>query len=134
MRNFQDLKVWQKAHALTLDVYRTSRYFPTAELYGLTSQLRRSCVSIEANLAEGCGRRSERDFSRFLRIAMGSATESECHLLIARDLGFLPTSDFKRCSAALDDVKRMLHRLLERIPEDERAKASTFRRRLELRA
>jgi four helix bundle protein len=119
MRNFQDLKVWQKAHVLTLDVYRTTHNFPAAELYGLTSQLRRSCVSIEANIAEGCGRRSEREFSRFLRIAMGSATESECHLLIARDLGMLDAAGFKRCSAVLDEVKRMLHRLIEKVATDE---------------
>lgn len=122
MRNFQDLNVWQKAHALTLDVYRISQRFPAAELYGLTSQLRRSCVSIEATLAEGCGRRSEREFCRFLRISMGSAAESECHLLIARDLGMLDAAGFRRCSSQLDAVKRMLHRLLERIESAEQAK------------
>ncbi|MBV8208024.1 MAG: four helix bundle protein [Acidobacteria bacterium] len=115
MRRFQDLHVWERAHALTVDVYRISQQFPGNEMYGLTSQLRRSCVSIEANLAEGCGRRSEREFLRFLHIAMGSAAESECHLLIARDLGMLSSDEFERCTKSVEEVKRMLNGLMDRV-------------------
>jgi four helix bundle protein len=74
---------------LALSVYRISNGFPTDERYGLTSQLRRTCVSIPANIAEGCGRRGAREMSRFLQIAMGSASELEYHLLLAHDLGLL---------------------------------------------
>jgi len=93
MRNFMDLRVWQEAHVLSLDAYGLTRRFPREELYGLTSQIRRSCVSIEANLAEGCGRRSDGELARFVQIAMGSASELACHLLLARDLSLLPASD-----------------------------------------
>jgi four helix bundle protein len=75
MQDFRNLKVWQKSHALTIEIYRATEAFPGNELYGLTSQIRRSCVSIPANIAEGCGRNSDPEFSRFLAIAMGSATE-----------------------------------------------------------
>ena len=86
MQNFHELKVWQKAHQLTLAVYQTTATFPREELYGLSTQLRRSCSSIPANLAEGCGRNGAADFARFCTIAMGSASELEYHLLLARDL------------------------------------------------
>jgi four helix bundle protein len=122
MRNFRDLNVWAKAHTMTLDVYRATAAFPKSELYGLTSQLRRACVSIEANLAEGCGRRSNNEFARFIRIAMGSATEVECHLMIARDLGYLSSDRDVALRAALDEVKRMLNGLLDRV-ESETSKA-----------
>src|SRR5947207_11487589 len=115
MQNFRNLKVWQRAHQLTLDVYRATDAFPQKEQYGLTSQLRRACISIEANIAEGCGRRSDRELARFLRIAMGSATETECHLLVARDLGFLAPEKHQTLETLLHEVMRMLHGLLETV-------------------
>lgn len=92
MRNYRDLQVWTKAHHLTLELYRVSRSFTREELYGVTSQLRRAAVSIGANLAEGCGRRSSAELARFVRIAMGSASELDYHLLLSRDLGFMMIS------------------------------------------
>ncbi len=89
MKNFRDLRVWQEAHRLTLEVYAATKSFPRDELFGLTSQIRRAAVSIEANLAEGCGRGSDGELQRFAHIAMGSASELECHLVIALDLGLL---------------------------------------------
>ena len=86
MKDFRDLQVWQKAHGLTLAIYRVTVTFPRQELYGLTTQLRRASSSIAANLAEGCGRNSDAEFARFCSIAMGSASELEYHLLLARDL------------------------------------------------
>lgn len=77
MRDFRGLSIWQKAYQLTLDVYRASRNFPKEELYGLTSQLRRSAASIPANIAEGCGRDGTAELGRFVQIAMGSASEVE---------------------------------------------------------
>jgi len=128
LRNFKDLRVWQKAHELTLAIYRASQQFPKAELYGLTTQLRRAAVSIEANIAEGCGRRSDRELARFLRIGMGSATETECHLLIARDLDYLPGKEFSQLESALNEVKRMLHSLIERICSSEEPAAASAKR------
>ena len=88
MRDFRSLKVWQKAHELTLRVYTATRIFPKDELYGLTSQVRRSAASITTNVAEGCGRSGEAELARFLNIAMGSASELEYQLLLARILSF----------------------------------------------
>ena len=89
MKDFKELKVWEKAHALTLQVYQETRSFPREEIYGLTSQVRRAAASVAANIVEGCGRRSDGEFTRFLQIARGSASELKYHLLLARDLHFL---------------------------------------------
>jgi four helix bundle protein len=84
MQDFRKLKVWEKSHNLTLEIYKSTESFPGSEIYGLTSQTRRSCSSIPANISEGCGRKSAAEFARFLQIAMGSASELEYHLLLAR--------------------------------------------------
>jgi four helix bundle protein len=93
MRDFRELKVWEKAHAMALNVYRATAQFPRDELYGLTSQVRRACTSIPANIVEGCGRNGDAELARFFRIAMGSASELEYHLLLASDLNFLAKSE-----------------------------------------
>jgi four helix bundle protein len=108
MQDFRNLKVWHKAHALTLDVYRLTREFPTNERYGLTAQLRRSCSSVPANLAEGCGRSGDTDFARFVNIAMGSACETDYHLLLSRDLNYISGEDYDRLLLQVSEVKRML--------------------------
>ena len=82
MRNYRDLLVWEKAHRLTLDIYKNTKVFPQDERFGLTSQVRRSASSIGANLAEGCGRRSDGEMARFVQIAMGSGAELSYHLLL----------------------------------------------------
>jgi four helix bundle protein len=115
MEDFKDLKVWTKAHELTLDVYRRTRTFPKEETYGLTSQLRRAAASIGANIAEGCGRRSDGEMKRFLQIARGSASELEYHLLLARDLQFLAGDEFKDFEAKVLEVQRMLASLVQRL-------------------
>ena len=107
MRPFRDLLVWQKAHALTLALYKVTRSFPRDEQYGLTAQLRRAAASVAANLAEGCGRRTPADFGRFVQIALGSASELEYHLVLAADLGFLTP-----------EVKRMLTGLAKKLTAD----------------
>jgi four helix bundle protein len=96
VKDFHELKVWQKAHQLTLEVYQITATFPRQELYGLTSQLRRACASIPANLAEGCGRNGAAEFARFCSIAMGSASELEYHLLLARDLKLTEPADHEK--------------------------------------
>src|SRR6266496_31998 len=102
MRNYKDLQVWAKAHSLTLEIYRTTQVFPSDERFGLTSQIRRSCASIPANLAEGCGRRSDGEMARFVQIAMGSGAELSYHLLLARDLGFLKNEEHAELDGNLE--------------------------------
>ena len=115
MQVFHKLNVWAKAHALVLDIYRISQSFPHSELYGLTSQLRRSAVSIPANIAEGCGRDGNAELARFLHISMGSASEVEYHLLLAHDLGFIAGSDFPPLADQVQAVKRMLAALIRTV-------------------
>lgn len=108
MQDFRKLKVWRKAHELTLAVYRQTRGFPADEKYGLTSQLRRAALSIAANIAEGTGRDTRADFRRFLQIALGSANEVEYYLILSCDLEYLQTSDRDRLIDALVEVRKML--------------------------
>jgi four helix bundle protein len=108
MKDFRDLLVWQKSHSLTLAVYKVSAEFPKSELYGLTSQMRRASASIPANIAEGCGKESDADFCRYIQIAMGSASEVDYHLILARDLGFLAESDYQQLNDQTQEIKRML--------------------------
>ncbi len=93
MKNFRDLRVWEKAHRLALSVYRATRTYPSEELYGLTSQSRRAAASIPANIAEGCGRGGNPELRQFLQIAIGSASELGYHLLLAHDLKLLNDED-----------------------------------------
>jgi four helix bundle protein len=102
MKNFRGQKVWEKSHNLTLAVYLATRDFPKDELYGLTSQIRRSCSSIPANIAEGCGRSGDGELSRFLQIAMGSASELEYHLILARDLHLIDGNNYQRLNVKLN--------------------------------
>lgn len=111
MRNYRDLQVWSKAHLLTLAAYKSTKGFPKEERYGLTSQIRRSVASIPANLAEGCGRRSDGEMARFVQIAMGSGAELSYHLLLARDLGLLENHDYNALNSGLTEVLRMLSAL-----------------------
>jgi four helix bundle protein len=115
MRNFRALKAWKKSHWLVLAVYNATGTFPREETYGLTAQLRRSCASIPANIAEGCGRSGEAELVRFMVIAMGSASELDYHLLLARDLGYLRTQDYQELSQATGEVKRMLSTLITKV-------------------
>ena len=118
MKDFHELKVWQKAHKLTLEVYQVTATFPRSELYGLTSQLRRSCASIPANLAEGCGRNGVAELARFCSIAMGSASELEYHLLLARDLKLIDPKHHDELTQRATELKRMLAGLLQTLKAD----------------
>jgi four helix bundle protein len=115
VQDFRNLKVWEKAHALTLDVYKSSKTFPREETYGLTNQMRRASASIGANIAEGACRGGDLDFARFLQIATGSASELEYHLLLAHDLEILKILDFDRLSSKTTEVKRMLASLMKKL-------------------
>ena len=118
MQSFINLKVWEKAHFLALDVYRSSKSFPRDEIYGLTSQMRRAAASIGADIAEGSCRKGDCEFGRFLQIAMGSASELEYHLLLARDLELLKLLDYQRLSGEVIEVKRMLASFIHKLRAD----------------
>ena len=107
--------VWEKGHELTLAVYKATARFPADERYGLTSQIRRSSVSIPANNAEGCGRGSDADLARFLQIAAGPASELEYHLLLASRLDLLDATEHKRLTKEVTEVKRMLTSFIKKL-------------------
>jgi four helix bundle protein len=115
MRDFRQIKVWEKAHRLTLEIYKTTARFPREELYGLTSQLRRASASIPANIAEGFGRGGNVELARFLQIGMGSAYEVEYHALLAKDLGFITVDAYEHLEKQIVEVKRMLAALLLKV-------------------
>jgi four helix bundle protein len=115
MRDFKKLIVWQKAHSLTMNVYKATSAFPREEVYGLISQIRRASVSIPANIAEGCGRSGAAEFGHFLQIAAGSASELEYHLLLAFELTFLSEKDYTVLDGQVNEVKRMLNTLLQKL-------------------
>ena len=108
MKDFRQLKVWQKAHQLTLAIYQATATFPREEIYGLTGQMRRAAASIPSNLAEGCGRNSDAELARFSSMAAGSASELEYHLLLARDLNLIPLNDYQLLAEQIVEIKRML--------------------------
>jgi four helix bundle protein len=118
MQDFRNLKVWERAHALTLDVYKASKSFPREEMYGLTSQMRRASASIAANIAEGSCRKGDAEFARFLQMAAGSASEVEYHLLLSRDSELLERSDFQRLTSQVVEVKRMPASLMQKLRAD----------------
>ncbi len=115
MKDFKDLRVWSKAHSLTVDVYKATRKFPNEELFGITSQMRRAASSIGANIAEGSGRKSDGELTRFLHIARGSAAELEYHLLLARDLTLLTEGMHTLLAKQTDEVQRMLTALIQQV-------------------
>ena len=118
MKDFRDLRVWDEAHQVTLAVYRATARFPREELYGLTSQMRRSSVSIGANIAEGCGKRGNNEFQRFLVIASGSASELDYELLLARDLSYLDQQSYCSLHEDLSRLRKMLSALLRKVDAD----------------
>jgi four helix bundle protein len=105
-RSFQDLVVWQKAHQFVLDIYRFTDKFPQREIYGLTSQIRRSAVSIPANIAEGFRKRGRADKARFLNISEGSLEETRYYLILAHDLQYGDSSDLMQ---KLEEISKLLH-------------------------
>ncbi|WP_025765263.1 four helix bundle protein [Dyadobacter tibetensis] len=115
MKKFQELIIWQRSHELTLQVYRHSKSFPPNEIYGLTSQIRRSSSSIPTNIAEGCGRDSDAELCRFMIISMGSASELEYQLILSRDLGYLNLETFESLTNELTEVKKMLNSFIQKV-------------------
>jgi four helix bundle protein len=115
MRDYKKYAVWEKSHALTLAVYNASRSFPKEEVFGLTSQIKRACSSIPMNIAEGCGRYSDKDFCRFLHIAAGSANELEYQLLLSIDLSYIEKDSAQNLLLQLEEIKKMLNGLIMKL-------------------
>jgi four helix bundle protein len=115
MRDFRKLAVWEKSHRLAQEAYRLTASFPREELLGPTSQIRRAGSSIPTNIAEGCGRDTVPDFGRFLRMAMGSASELDYLVLLSRDLKLLSDSDYEAGTALVVEVKSMLASLIRKL-------------------
>ena len=115
MQDFTKLLVWQKAHSLTISIYKLTSQMPPEEKFGLISQIRRSAISIESNIAEGCGRNHDKEFARFLDISMGSSFELRCQLLIARDLGYITPNQSRILESNILEINRMLGGFLKRL-------------------
>ena len=111
MNYFKELKVWQKAIELVTNTYLKTQSFPKEEIYGLTSQIRRCVVSIPSNIAEGCGRKTNKDFSSFLGISLGSAFEFETQLIICKNLEFIQQKDFNLLESEIQHIQNMIIKL-----------------------
>ena len=115
MQDFTKLKVWQKAHQLTLEVYKITKNFPVEEKFGISSQLRRASCSIGSNLAEGCGRKTNKELGRFIAIAQGSAFEVRYQLILAKDLNYISLEKFKFFEQKITEISRMLNSLSQKL-------------------
>jgi len=115
IRSYKDLVAWQRAYAVGLAVYRLTKSFPSDERFALTSQIRRSAISIASNIAEGYGRGSQKDYVRFLRVARASLMELETQLQFARDLGYLPEAGFSEISSKIDEAAKPLSGLIRSV-------------------
>lgn len=115
MKDFRQLKVWQRAHQLVLGIYRMTAGFPNEETYALKTQIRRAAVSIPSNIAEGCGRNGDAELARFCWIAAGSASELEYQLLLAHDLKLLQSKDYDELVQQATEIKRMLTAFIQKL-------------------
>lgn len=115
MRDYKKFLVWEKSHQLTLDVYKNTFSFPKDEMFGLISQMKRSSSSIPTNIAEGCGRNSDKDFCRFLYIAFGSANELEYQILLSIDLKFIENENGQKLLFQVEEIKKMLNGLITKL-------------------
>jgi four helix bundle protein len=117
LQDYRELHVWQRNHKLVLGLYRATQFVTPTERYGLTSQLSRACLSVPANLAEGCRRATAKEYARFLNIAEGSLSETECLILVSRDLGYIREDAARRFLAEATEVLKMLSALRRKMQE-----------------
>lgn len=115
MKNFRNLQVWYKSHDLTKEIFKVVEQFPRSQQYILTSQLTRAAISIEANIAEGCCRGSDKDFNRFLQIAMGSASETDCLIELAKDLEFINQEQYTQLHDKITEILKMLSKFISKM-------------------
>lgn len=115
MRSFRQLNVWSESHHLTLDIYQATKSFPKEELFALTNQMRRASASIPSNIAEGCGRGTNREYAQFLQIALGSASELDYQLLLAKDLEYIDVATHAGLNDRVDKIQRQLNILIRKV-------------------
>ncbi|MEO9871296.1 four helix bundle protein [Ekhidna sp.] len=115
MRDFRNLEVWQEAHQIALKCYHISKSFPNEEKFGITSQLRRSALSIPTNIAEGCGRSGQLEFKRFCEIAMGSAAEVEYLLYFSSEIDLISKPDYNEINNELITLRKRLNALIQKL-------------------
>jgi len=120
METHKNLLVWKKSISFVTDVYNLTKKFPKEELYSIVSQIRRSAVSIPANIAEGCARRSTREYLQFLYISLSSASELDTHLIISANLNFISKDDMNKLQGELQEIMRMLMGLIKSLSDKKR--------------
>ena len=118
MHDFKKMKVWQKARELTKKVYLMSEKYPYKEVFGLTSLIRRTAISVISNIAEGSGRNTDGEFSNFLGIAYGSSCELEAQVIISSDLGYITISEAELIHEEINEVQKMLHTLIQKFKKN----------------
>ncbi len=118
MRDFHELKVWEKAHRLAVSIYEVRQHFPSEERFGLTRQIRRTAVSIPSNIAEGCGRNTEPETARFFDIASGSASALDYQILLARELRYIDEENYKKLAHQVQEIRRMLYAFMKKVVPD----------------
>jgi four helix bundle protein len=119
MKDYKKLNVFQKTRHFNTDLYSLTKTFPESEKFGITSQIRRASISIAANIAEGCGRDSAKDFARFLQIAYASACEVECLILLSVDLAIIDAENSRKLSEPLEEIKKMLFAFIQKLKTDD---------------
>ncbi|MDZ4299504.1 MAG: four helix bundle protein [Candidatus Sungbacteria bacterium] len=117
IQSYKELIVWQKSIVLTKMIYHATEIFPKAEMFGLTSQIRRATVAIPSNIAEGFSRKHRREYRQFLLIAFSSAAELETQLIISRDLDFMKDDEFSKVGALLEEIRKMLHKMISTLSQ-----------------
>ena len=115
MRDFKKYDIWKLSHQLTLDIYSLSKGFPSSEMYGVTSQIRRASSSIPTNISEGCGRDSDAEFNRFLTISLGSASETEYLLILSKDLNYISNDSFDKLNSQVNTIKQKIYSLKQKL-------------------
>ncbi|WP_431126729.1 four helix bundle protein [Flagellimonas flava] len=118
MVDYRNYKVWQKAHLMVIEVYQTTDAFPKKEQFGLVSQINRAVISIPTNIAEGCGRETQKELTRFLYISSGSAHELEYLIMLSKELNFINDEQFSNLSSKIEEIKKMLASLIKKIKQD----------------
>ena len=122
MQNYRTLKVWEKAHTFTLDIYKITLVFPKIETYALADQMRRSASSIPTNIAEGCGRNSNLELSHFLNVALGSSNEIDYQILLTKDLGYISQEQYELLKNQIGEIKAMLITLISKLRNNQQLK------------
>ena len=115
MQDFHSLLIWQKGHELTLKVYEASKSFPKEEMFALTSQVRRAAYSIPTNIAEGSGRKTKADFSHFLQMAIGSVSEVEYEILLAKDLQYIKEDQYNELIVEIVELRKMIIKFQQKL-------------------